>query len=172
MNIFSRRRSPFPMREPNPFRKPRSPFSSRGLGFSFPRMRQEEAHIYAQAAVKAVECFSEFGCPEKSWEHAIAQYTDSQSSRDKPCPRSAFLGLCQEGLVKGVPAGAYTISKKNAPHAVAAARLLLEEPELANQDPVDLWSTVTYRLGIPHTSHQGQMDVLLALWGANKIVRV
>ena len=35
--------------------------------------------------------------------------------------RGAFLGLCEEGLVKGIPAGKYSASKDNKQYAVRAA---------------------------------------------------
>lgn len=141
---------------------------------------------YGDIAIEATNRYPQICCPEASWQavaediigsrkkyrHLTPAQIKDLSSVKKGCPRSAYLGLCQEGMVEGVPGEAYTSSPDNAPHAVAAARLLLEEPKLASQTPVDLWSTVTDRLGIPHTSHQGQMDVLLALWGAGKIVRV
>jgi hypothetical protein len=50
-------------------------------------------------------------------------YPTSPTSRKKDCPRGAFLGLCEEGLVKGIPAGKYTASKDNKAYAVRAAAL-------------------------------------------------
>jgi hypothetical protein len=47
------------------------------------------------------------------------------SAQKKGCPRGAFLGLCEEGLVKGIPAGNYTTSKDNKAYAVRAAELLI-----------------------------------------------
>ena len=50
----------------------------------------------------------------------------SVSAQKKGCPRGAFLGLCEDGLVKGIPAGNYTVSKDNKAYAVRAAELLIE----------------------------------------------
>lgn len=34
------------------------------------------------------------------------------TSQRKGCPKGVYLGLCEEGLVKGIPKGKYTKSKK------------------------------------------------------------
>lgn len=127
-------------------------------------------NIYGRAAIRATNLFTETGCPKKAWKIAIEEYTDSPSSRSKPCPRSAYLGLCQEGLVRGVPAGAYTTSPKNARYTVYVACLLQKEPSLANKPPDKLWNTAMTHIG-RRALHQGQMDVLLALWYVNMIPR-
>jgi hypothetical protein len=52
--------------------------------------------------------------PADAWESAAARvFPDSPSSREKSCPRSAFLGLCEDGIVTGVSPGAYSRSVLN-----------------------------------------------------------
>jgi len=86
--------------------------------------------------------------------------------RDKGCPKGAFLGLCEEGLVRGIPRGLYTQSRKNKEYAVRAVRLL-KEGQYAPKDPFVLWSRVM--AGDPKNYNQ-QMDVVLALWENGYIV--
>ncbi|HEU4556286.1 MAG TPA: hypothetical protein VFS20_00505, partial [Longimicrobium sp.] len=69
-------------------------------------------------------------------------------------------GLCEEGLVNGVPPGTYTPSIENKAYAVRAAALLAKQPELAESSPQALWNQV---LGGISKQHNAQMDVVLAL---------
>ena len=39
-------------------------------------------------------------------------FPTQESSRKKGCPQSAFLGLCEDGYVKGIPQGRYLIRKQ------------------------------------------------------------
>ena len=77
----------------------------------------------------------------------------------KGCPRGAFLGLCDEGLVLGVPAGSYTSSIDNKAYALRAVDLIRSVPELAVQGRRALWNRVEAKA----RSHNSQMDVVLAL---------
>lgn len=116
--------------------------------------------MYGQAAVEAVRLFtsSEVALtPKDAWVKAIARFTESQSSRDEVCPRSAFLGLCEAGLIKGIPAGTYTQSKENKEYAIKALKLLLQDPKLAD-DPQSLWSTVAGK-----KAQHGQMAIAISL---------
>ena len=117
---------------------------------------------YGQAAVDAVESFRsvlEKG-PRGAWSRAVARlFPKSPSSRDKGCPMYAFLGLCEEGLVKGIPPGDYTESVKNKQYAVDAVRLLRLDRALAG-DNMLLWQRV---LGKRTIVHNDQMDVVASL---------
>jgi hypothetical protein len=65
--------------------------------------------------------------PVARWESAMENlYPTSPAPRKKGGPRGAFPGLCEAGLVKGIPAGRYTASKDNKAYAVRAAELLAE----------------------------------------------
>ncbi|WP_420865668.1 DUF6979 family protein [Dickeya oryzae] len=52
----------------------------------------------------------------------------------KSCPLSAFLGLCEDGYIKGIPKGKYTKSYKNKKYAVVAADIVLASDNI-NHDP-------------------------------------
>jgi len=65
------------------------------------------ANRYGEAALMAVrQAGSTDITPEERWEASMQKlYPTSPAARNKDCPRGAFLGLCEEGLVKGIPAG-------------------------------------------------------------------
>jgi hypothetical protein len=92
-------------------------------------------------------------------------YPTSPAARRKTCPRGAFLGLCEEGLVKDIPAGHYTASKDDKAYAVRAAALLAEGTQSWSTSA--LWQAVT---DDPEKTHNSQMDVVLALWKNGLIV--
>jgi hypothetical protein len=99
--------------------------------------------------------------PRDAWLEAVERhFPSSPTSQEKGCPRDAFLGLCEEGLVRGVSAGSYTRSEKNKRYAVDAIKLLKKEPELARSESV-LWSRV---LCGENKAPNAQMDVVISLW--------
>jgi hypothetical protein len=69
-------------------------------------------------------------------------------------------------LVREIPAGCYTASKDNKAYAVRAVALLAEGRQ--NWSTNSLWRAVT---NDPEKTHNSQMDVVLALWKNNLIVR-
>ena len=93
-------------------------------------------------------------------------YATSATSRKKISPRGAFLGLCEEGLVKGIPAGQYNAAKDHKAYALQAAALLAEGTRSWSTSA--LWQAVT---NDPEKKHSSQMDVVLALWKNGLIVR-
>lgn len=101
----------------------------------------------------------------EAWHNAAHRvFPNSQSSRDKGCPRSAFLGLCSEGYVKGVPKGNYSRSTLNKDYAIKAVELLKVNPDLATNKN-KLWSLVVG----DDKSQNGQLDVVIDLWNDDKI---
>jgi hypothetical protein len=126
------------------------------------------ANRYGEAALIATrQAASLKVTPAARWESAMATlYPTSPSARRKGCPRGAFLGLCEERLVKGIPAGHYTSSIDNKDYAVRAAALLTEGKQYWSTTA--LWRAVTNDLAKTHNS---QMDVVLALWKNDLIVR-
>ncbi|WP_417558821.1 DUF6979 family protein [Mesoflavibacter zeaxanthinifaciens] len=120
---------------------------------------------YGLTAIEAVRTISEFSSPKEAWEAACKNYFHSISSQNKSCPRDAFLGLCKEGLIKGIMKGNYTRSKLNKSYAVKALKVLQE-----NKNEVysvrELWA----KLKLEGKSHNSQLDVVLALWNNNLII--
>ena len=124
------------------------------------------ANRYGEAALIAARD-SAGTSPAKRWQSAMERvYPTSVSAQKKGCPRGAFLGLCEEGLVKGIPAGNYTVSKNNKAYAVRAAELLIEGKQKWSIS--ELWRAVT---DDPEKTHNSQMDIVLALWKNGLIVR-
>lgn len=104
--------------------------------------------------------------PKARWEIAVAKlYPTSPTSQKKGCPRGAFLGLCEEGLVKGIPAGRYTASRDNKAYAVRAVELLSEGTQ--HWSTSALWRAVTDGA---EKRHNSQMDIVLALWNNHLII--
>ena len=122
---------------------------------------------YRDAAVLAVELISSGSCaePAAAWSQATSKlFPSSASLRDKGCPKGAFLGLCNEGLVVGVESGNYSKSSKNGEYAIDAVKVLRKNKFLASQ-PNLLWKKVA---GNAKTQNH-QMDVVIALWEAGLI---
>ena len=125
---------------------------------------------YGIAAINATQLFNDMAArtPIDAWNQAtIEMFGANSSSQRKDCPRNAFLGLCEEGLVRGVPSGKYLTkpNNKNKAYAVEAVRLLKVNPELA-KDKKRLWSEVVQEI----KEHNSQMDVVLALWESELIL--
>jgi len=76
------------------------------------------------------------------------------------------LGLCEEGMVKGVVSGNYCRSKKNKDYAIKAVKLLNKFPEMA-ENKILLWNNVAGA----SKAHNNQLDVVIALWD-NKYINV
>ena len=98
--------------------------------------------------------------PVDAWNSATYQvFPDSESSRKKGCPRGAFLGLCEEGLVLGIESGQYTRAEKNKGYALKALELLKNNPELSSNEK-ELWKLVVE--SEKQSNHQ--MDVVITLF--------
>ncbi len=119
---------------------------------------------YGQIAVLSAQDLNahKFSTPVAAWRHAAAKtFPDQEASQDKGCPKNAFLGLCEEGFVKGVPPGNYSAGLDNKSYAVKAAQLLGTNPRLAASGASELWRLVMDgRVKKPNS----QMDVVLSLW--------
>ncbi len=119
---------------------------------------------YGKAAVKAVEFRNDGERLQSAWEKAISEYTTSELSRDKGCPRNAFLGLCEEGMIKGVDPGDYGAGEKSKGFAIRAVQILREEPTLS-LNMTKLWKKVMENLGEDTSKSQAsRMGVVTALW--------
>ncbi|MGH7179311.1 MAG: DUF6979 family protein [Tepidisphaeraceae bacterium] len=128
---------------------------------------KNQGSSFARVAVRAASlCASEGILPANAWDAAAADtFGSSTSNRAKSCPRGAFLGLCEDGLLKGIPRCEYTKSQLNKAYATKAVAELRRNPSLA-EDPKGLWSRVR---GRDDMKHNAQMDVVLALWTSGLI---
>jgi len=101
--------------------------------------------------------------PAEAWRLAVTEICQhSPSSQKNGSPKGAFLGLCEAGLIKAIPAGSYSKSVHNQAkgYALRAFSLLSSDPALAG-DRKTLWQKV---MDGKVKRHNGQMDVVLALW--------
>ena len=60
---------------------------------------------YGEAAIRSIELITESShdSPVSAWNQATSEiFGKGSSSQKKGCPRNAFIGLCESGLVKGV----------------------------------------------------------------------
>lgn len=125
---------------------------------------------FGDVAVQAVnKILIEKMTPPMAWQSAVeSTFQINSTSIQKGCPRNAFLGLCEEGLVKGVEIEQYTRSDLNKAYAIKAVEILKEkEKEFKTKE---LWIEVLKRLDSDVSkAHNSQMDVVIALWKAGMI---
>lgn len=125
--------------------------------------KQVSTRKYGQAAKVAAQLLlaREEIAPRAAWTRAVAKiFQDSLSSRNKGCPRSSFLALCEFGAIKNVPKGAYTSSVENKRYMDRALRALFADPSLLHNEK-RLWQITTNNSGIVPN---GQIEVLTTLW--------
>lgn len=66
------------------------------------------ALLYAKELIETKQLPSKEG-----WEAKARLVFTKNSFVEKGCPKDCFLGICEEGLIVGIPKGKYTNSKKN-----------------------------------------------------------
>lgn len=117
---------------------------------------------YGETAVRAVQLYASGKASSivEAWK-AIGQDTlHTVDSQIKSCPRTTFLGICESGIVSGVPAGKYNARPSvNKQYGLDAIALLRRQPTLAN-DTSQLWKKIGNTAKHPNS----QMDVVVALW--------
>ena len=90
---------------------------------------------YGQAALNAIVLLNSRKAvdPQDAWEKATAAlFGKGTSSQKKSCPKDAFLGLCDSGLIKGMSSPNSTSSVDNKAYSVTAAQLLQANPGLSS----------------------------------------
>ena len=123
---------------------------------------------YSSIALDAISRIRQGANPTDAWKSAAFDaFPLNPASREKNCPRCTFLGLVDQGLLRGIEPGSYTRSVDNKRYAVQAVGLLRADPTLAGR-PEELWAEV--QLGM-QKQHNSQMDVVTALWRHGDIVK-
>lgn len=120
---------------------------------------------YGQTSVNAVQLIQDGKTtnPLDAWNKAVRDiYPNNKPSQDKACPKSAFLGLCEEGKIKNVSRGSYTRSKLNKNYALKALSLI-ETGFNIEMGAEELWIRVMN--GVNKKSN-AQMDVVISLYEA------
>ena len=83
---------------------------------------------YNEYGVIATKSAKAKGNPEDNWKTEVKKvFPDSISSQKKSCPKSAFLGLCEIGLVKEIPEVKSTKSIDSKAYAVKAIAILKKQ---------------------------------------------
>ena len=116
---------------------------------------------YDDLAVLATDDVRKTGdAPRDAWRRA------AKSNQDKNCPLCAFLGLAEDGFIKGIPPGQYIHStkKKSKQYAILAVEVLREMPCLCDAPRTKLWDCVMQRVRGRKKAHNNQMDVVIGLW--------
>lgn len=117
---------------------------------------------YGQTAIKAVNLIQKNPeiSPDDAWEKAVVEIFGNKTvNQTKKCPKGIFLGLCEEGLVKGIKKGKYTKSKMNKQYAIKGLKLINEDPVLCENESL-LWIKVMGGYG---KKYNFQMDVIISL---------
>lgn len=121
---------------------------------------------YGVITLNAIELIRLQFSPTEAWYCAV-------KGKEKGCPKSAFLGLCQFGWVKDVPRGEYLSSRAlngpNKDYAIRAAQRLLANPE-TDYAPGQLWNLSITGFIEPPANHNQQMNVVLALREAGLLI--
>lgn len=120
---------------------------------------------YATVALRAVELAdSKKISPVEAWERCVKnEFPDLPSSQNKGCPKNTFLGLREEGLIKGIPIGKYTRSLNNKRYALNALKILASNKKNVLV-PSELWIEVLKLEADKNKKSNSQMNVVLALW--------
>ena len=128
---------------------------------------------YGEVACMAAEDARRGTSPECAWRRAAERvFPNQKSSREKSCPRCAFLGLAEQGLLLGIPPGEYidSTATENKRYTIRALKLLQDKPRLCDA-PSLLWRLVMESEADPDKSHNNQMDVVISLWKNGDIER-
>ncbi len=124
---------------------------------------------FGKVAVKAVQNYRShrFPSPMGAWDAAIRDICTIDSIEEKICSRSVFLGLCEAGMVRGIPGGTYLKTKPgekspNKIFATSAAQLIAGEPGLVRNKS-------RLRELLTDSGRNAQIDVVIALWESGLI---
>lgn len=122
---------------------------------------------YAQIALQAVKIVKSKNVgPKDAWDEAARQiFPESESSRKKGCPKNAFLGLCEKGLIIGIKQGNYTKSVDNKRYAIEAVNVLRRQGDMPEKQ---LWESI--KKNDQNKRHNQQMHVVRALFNKNCII--
>jgi hypothetical protein len=122
------------------------------------------ANRYGEAALMAVrmETYGKALTPAERWQDAVMKlYPTSPINQKKGGPRNAFLGLCEQGLVKGIAAGEWTKPHSKDANKACAVKAVALLRAGTHKTVTELWAEVNED---PDKTHNSQMDVVLALW--------
>lgn len=113
--------------------------------------------VFGKTCIAAVKLIvDEKTDPEKAWKKAIQLYTHSLEMQIKSCPKNAFVDLCASGYIKGIKKQNDVVLSENGKISIEAINILKTD-NWKIKSKSKFWSENFNR------SHQGQLDVILAL---------
>ena len=130
-------------------------------------------NLYGVVAVVAADGKNKKSNPSESWDEACKDFFEFISSKEKQCPKNAFLGLCEAGFVKGYPRGKYFKTNrvnKNKEYAIEAVSYLRKYPKVTMASKNKIWEAVLKKLSLDKKKHNSQMDVVIALYLNNLLM--
>ncbi|MGL4801614.1 MAG: DUF6979 family protein [Cetobacterium sp.] len=92
------------------------------------------------------------------WKEKCKENEFKEASIKKGCPRLAFIGLCENNLIKGIEIKNSDKESLNKNYAVEAVKVLKNNKK--NYTSKELWEEI----GNKDKTHNRQMDIVLALW--------
>lgn len=110
--------------------------------------------------------------PEDAWDQVMAATSLSASTVCKCCPREAFIGLADSGLIYGTTPLRKVAVGWNGIYAIVGVAILrnIQATRTRQKGDADqLWSYVMNALSPKSVDQNNQMEVVLALWAANLI---
>lgn len=119
---------------------------------------------YAQIAINVINKIKNDNKlnPAIEWEKECnLMFGKGTSSASKSCPQETFLGLCDEGLIYGIPQGKYTseISELNKRYALKGYEYIKN-----NTDKQLTQKAIWKAIGNEELAHNGQMSILIELY--------
>lgn len=118
--------------------------------------------IYGNAVIEAVRILANDNNanPREVWRNAVAEFTQNESSINKPCPKNRFLGLLYARRIHGLNFQEHNFNSVEQDYALTACNLLRENPDLMNVPRSEFWGMIS------DTAYQQQLDVVCSLFNA------
>lgn len=92
------------------------------------------------------------------WKEKCEENEFKEASIKKVCPRLAFIGLCENNLIKGIEIKNSDKESLNKNYAVEAVKVLKNDKR--NYTSKELWEEI----GNKDKKHNSQMNIVLVLW--------
>ena len=120
---------------------------------------------YAKVAIEVAEELQSMKKEEQKkidlgdlWKKKCKENEFKEASIKKVCPRLAFIGLCENNLIKDIEVKNSDKESLNKNYAVEAVKVLKNNKK--NYTSKELWEEI----GNKDKKHNRQMDIVLALW--------
>lgn len=120
---------------------------------------------YAKVAIEVAEELQSMEKEEQKkidlgdlWKEKCKKNEFKEASIKKGCPRLAFIGLCENNLIKDIEVKNSNKESLNKNYAIEATKVLKNNKR--NYTSKELWEEI----GNKDKKHNSQMNIVLALW--------